>query len=374
MASSLYDLLYACVVSVSIPAKKTKGTGFFVAPGKILTCAHVVESAQTNNVSIEVAWNGQTLPAQIQQCCDALYPDLALLQVDITNNPCVLLYGGAEPYNRLYSYGYPDLEPKGASTTFACEGWIDGEKKEILRFKEGQARPGMSGSPLLNWETGGVCGIVQSTRDRSSDLGGKAMLSKVIFREFPELEERQKQYHQQHREWVDILNAQQLQQISLEWIRFPATGAIKVFISYTRKDEAFQDDLMKHLTSMRREGLIKLWYDHDTEAGENEKEEAKKHLDTAGIILLLVSPNYLRSDYHYDVEMQEALERHKTGKVRVIPIILRDTEGWQNTEFSKLLSLPRDGKPVAKWQDRDDAFYNIAKEIRRVVEQMKKPQ
>lgn len=371
MARSLYELLHASTVRIVLP-KVSQGTGFFVAPGLILTCAHVIEAAQKSNVPLEVSWNGQTTSAQIQEVRAVSYPDLALLQVSLTEHPCVLLHGGAEPFGELYSYGYPDLEAAGASTTFACEGWA-GEKQDLLKFKLGRVRPGMSGSPLLNRETGCVCGMVQFTLDRNIDLGGKALLSKVVFREFAGLEAEQKQFHQRQRQWWDLLSPQQRQAIG--W-QIPAsasgaTGAVEIFVSYVRTDEALRSELAKHLKPMKREGLITEWYADNVEAGVEQKQEAKAHLDAARIILLLVSPDFLDSDYHYDFEMARALERHIAGTARVIPIILRPTEGWEKTEFHKLQALPRDGRPVKQWSDRDEAFAKIAKEIRIVAEKLK---
>ena len=188
----------------------------------------------------------------------------------------------------------------------------------------------------------------------------------------PALEEQQEQYHQQHRAWIDSLTPQQRQQLNLSWLNTSSTGSIEIFISYAKEDEDLLKQFVKHLKPMKREGLITDWYDHDIEAGEDTQVEAKNHLYTARVILLLVSSNYLASDDLYDGEMMEALKRHQANQVRVIPIMLQYADGWQKTEFSKLLSIPRNGKPVTKWQDRDEAFYNIAKEIRRVVEQLPK--
>ena len=367
MNQSLYGLLYACTVRISVP-RLSQGTGFFVAPGMILTCAHVVEAAQKSDAPIEVSWNGQTTNARISQFRNLSYPDLALLQVDLAQHPCVLLHSEVEPFSQLYSYGYPDGDTNGASTTFDCEGWA-GERQELLKFKLGRVRPGMSGSPLLNRETGCVCGMVQITLDRNIDLGGKAILSKVVLREFPELETQQKQFHQRDRRWWDLLTPQQRQQTRLQ---IPASsGAVEIFISYVRADEAMRSELAKQLKQMKREGLITEWYADNIEAGKEQIEEAKAHLNSAQIILLLVSPDFLDSDYHYDFEMARALERHTAGTARVIPIILRNTEGWEKTEFHKLLALPRDGRPVKQWSDRDEAFAKIAKEIRLVAEKLK---
>lgn len=369
MAQSLYELLHACTVRIAVP-KVSQGTGFFVAPGIVLTCAHVVEAAQNGNTPIEVSWNGQTATAQIQEFRDGSYPDLALLQVSKAHHPCVLLHGGAEPFGELYSYGYPDIESGGASTTFTCEGWA-GERQELLKFKLGRVRPGMSGSPLLNRETGCVCGMVQFTLDRNIDLGGKAMLSKVVFREFPGLEAQQKQFHQKDRRWWDLLTFQQRAGLEFLASASASTEGIEVFVSYVRADEALRSELAKHLKPMKREGLITEWYADNIDAGVEQKKEAKTHLDKARIILMLVSPDFLDSDYHYDFEMARALERHTAGTAHVIPIILRHTEGWEKTEFHKLQALPRDGRPVKQWSDRDEAFAKIAKEIRIVAEKLK---
>src|SRR5579859_3527704 len=192
MAQSLYDLLTSCTVRIT--SKSGQGTGFFVAPTLVLTCKHIIENALAPSSPIEIAWLGQLFPATLYALPATNNIDLALLRVNIPHHPCVLLHGGAEPFSNLYSYGYPDIKPQGASTTFDSEGWI-GTQQELLRLKEGQVRPGMSGSPILNIVTGCICGMVQSTRDRASTLGGEAIMTKVILREFPELEEKQKQLH-----------------------------------------------------------------------------------------------------------------------------------------------------------------------------------
>ncbi len=370
MVQSLYDLLYQCTVVVS--TSKSQGTGFFVAPGLVLTCAHVVKDAQENHTPVEVLWkaNGRKHSAEIEKYQEVAEIDLALLKIDLNDNPCVLLYGAVEPRNFLYSFGYPDTEPEGASTTFESEGWAGGQL-ERLKFKQGQARPGMSGSPLLNWETGGVCGIVQISYNISIHVGGTGLLTTVILQEFPELHEQQKQYHQQHREWIDSLDAVQRPRIALDWLTLSPEGPVEVFTCYDQADEELRGQLITHLVQMRRNGLI-TGHEDKLEIGTEQEEEAKKHLDRARIILLLVSPNFLASEYHYSVEMQRALERHQAKAARVIPIILRDTPGWKDTKFAGLLALPRNGKPVVKWPDRDEAFAKITEEIKNVVGNLKK--
>ncbi|HEV2582844.1 MAG TPA: trypsin-like peptidase domain-containing protein, partial [Ktedonobacteraceae bacterium] len=318
MAQSIYELVTNCTVRINVG--NSKGTGFFVAPGTILTCAHVITPAQTSGIPIQIAWQGQSYTGTFQNDWVAIGPDLALLKVDISHHPCVLLAGSADPFSDLFSYGFPDTEPTGTPTTFKCVGWL-GPQYEFVKFKEGQVRPGMSGSPILNNETGSVCGIVQITLDRTSAAGGKGLLTKVIYQTFPALEEAQKQFHTGDKHWSDALTQSQRERLSLTWLPAPTiTGKIQVFFSYSHKDDDLKDDLDTALVMMRREGLIENWYDRDIEAGTAIDEEIEKHLNDAHIILLLVSPAFLRSDYCYQTEMTSAMKRHETKTARVVPI------------------------------------------------------
>jgi hypothetical protein len=147
---------------------------------------------------------------------------------------------------------------------------------------------------------------------------------------------------------------------------------ITVFFSYAHKDEALRDELAKHLTLLARQGVIKTWYDRNITAGSEWAEQIQQNMEAAQIHLLLVSADFLASDYCYNAEMKRALERHAAGEAQVIPIILRDVD-WQGAPFSQLAALPQDGVPVTRWGDRDQAFTSIAKEIRKVVEALQNP-
>ena len=202
MEQELYELLRQCTVRISISGKVGHGTGCFIAPGLILTCSHVVKVDQSNAPSIEVYWNGQLHLAHISIFLPDV--DLALLQVNLNEHPCVYLQEEVLPLDMLYSYGYPDDHPSGDPATFSLEGRA-GEQGEQLKFKAGQVRPGMSGAPLLNMRTGHVCGIVQLTRDRNNALGGRAIPTTTVFRVFPEVVTRQQQFHLQDRRWTNCL-------------------------------------------------------------------------------------------------------------------------------------------------------------------------
>src|SRR5712664_2045324 len=97
---------------------------------------------------------------------------------------------------------------------------------------------------------------------------------------------------------------------------------VNVFYSYSHSDESFRIELEKHLSLMRRNGEIGRWHDRDISAGMDWKRSIDKHLDRADIVLLLVSADFLASDYCYEIEMKRAMKLHKEGKARVIPIIL----------------------------------------------------
>jgi serine/threonine protein kinase len=152
------------------------------------------------------------------------------------------------------------------------------------------------------------------------------------------------------------------------------TKGIKLFFSYSRKDEKLRRELAKRLTLMKRNGLITDWYDCNIDAGADWKREMDIHLNGADIILLLVSPDFIDSDYCYDLEMARALERHEVGEATVIPIILRPAS-WKETPFGKLKALPEGEKAVTIWSNRDEAFLQIAEGIQKVVEKLneKKP-
>lgn len=141
---------------------------------------------------------------------------------------------------------------------------------------------------------------------------------------------------------------------------------IEIFFSYSHSDEQLRDKLMKHLAVLKRQGIIADWHDRQIGAGDEWAGEIDRHLNSARIILLLVSADFLASDYCYDIEMKRAMERHESGDARVIPIILRPCN-WHSAPFGKLQALPKDAKPVTTWTDTDEALLNIAQGIQVVA-------
>ncbi len=153
----------------------------------------------------------------------------------------------------------------------------------------------------------------------------------------------------------------------------PPSGPVTLFYSYAHEDEELRNQLDKHLRLLQRQGYLSAWYDRDIRAGDDWAKKIDTHLESAQIILLLISADFLASDYCYIVEMQRALERHSIGEARVIPIILRPVDWKQDPTLSSLQALPTDGKPVTTWPSPpyyDEAFEDIAQGIRQVVEDL----
>jgi tetratricopeptide (TPR) repeat protein len=152
---------------------------------------------------------------------------------------------------------------------------------------------------------------------------------------------------------------------------FPSqsTKPVKIFVSYAKQDQNYLNALAMHLQRLKKSGLIQTWSDQDILAGSNWRNEVDYHLINADIILLLISPAFMASEYLYEVEVAYAMKRHMQGEARVIPIILRPTP-WVDAPFGQLQALPRDRKTITERNNPNQAFDEIAKEIRRIIEQL----
>src|ERR1035438_3154595 len=152
-------------------------------------------------------------------------------------------------------------------------------------------------------------------------------------------------------------------------------GPLQVFISYAHEDDELREEFVKHLRQLKRDGLIQDWHDREITAGSEWAGQIDEHLNAADIVVLLVSPDFVASEYCYDIEMKRALERHAAGEARVVPVILRPSD-WQTAPFAKLNALPKDAKPVVDWptQDpklHDHGFLNVAEGLRRVARELR---
>jgi internalin A len=147
--------------------------------------------------------------------------------------------------------------------------------------------------------------------------------------------------------------------------------AARLFLSYAHRDETLRNELETHLKLLERQGLLEIWHDRKIEAGDDWKREIDANLENAHIVLLLVSSDFVASDYCYEKEMKRALERHEKKETRVVPVIVRDVN-WKKAPFAGLHALPEGGLPITKWADRDSAWRNVSEGIERVAEEIQK--
>lgn len=141
---------------------------------------------------------------------------------------------------------------------------------------------------------------------------------------------------------------------------------VELFFSYAHKDEKFKDDLVDHLSVLRRKGVISAWHDRNIDAGDEWAKAISENLEKADIILLLVSTSFLASDYCWSIEMERAMARYESGEARVVPVILKPCD-WSDTPFKKLLALPKDGKPITTWSSTDEAYVDVVMGIRKAL-------
>jgi TIR domain-containing protein len=136
---------------------------------------------------------------------------------------------------------------------------------------------------------------------------------------------------------------------------------VEIFCCYAREDLPLLKKLRQQLEPLRRQRLIILWSDTDLNAGEEWEKILHQHLNTAHIILLLISPDFMESEYCYSVEMKKAIERHERGEARVIPVILNYVD-WQFEPLNKLQTLPTGAKPIMSkdWPSQNEALFDVA--------------
>lgn len=151
-----------------------------------------------------------------------------------------------------------------------------------------------------------------------------------------------------------------------------ASLPVKIFYCYAQEDEQLLKKLQKHLAILKHLKQAISWHDREILAGSKWEHEVETHLDAADIILLLMSAAFIASDYCYNVEMQRALERHRRNEAHVIPIVLSPCSWkdirWQEMSMSDLQALPKNGKPITKWPNRNEAWNNVTEGVKGVVE------
>ncbi|TWO72537.1 TIR domain-containing protein [Caenimonas sedimenti] len=151
----------------------------------------------------------------------------------------------------------------------------------------------------------------------------------------------------------------------------PAAGPVELFYSYAHEDEVLREELQGHLKILERRGLVKAWHDRKIVAGQDWSGAIDAHLHSAELVLLLVSSDFIGSDYIMSTELEVAMRRHAQQQATVVPIIVRpvdlSSEDAEDFPFLKLQGLPTDLKAVTSWSNRDEAWTNVAKGLRAAV-------
>ena len=152
-----------------------------------------------------------------------------------------------------------------------------------------------------------------------------------------------------------------------------SSNEIELFYAYSHVDEELRNQLENHLSILKWQRIITNWHDRRITASTEWEGQIDEHLNSADIILLLISSDFMASTYCYDIEMRCAMKRHKAGDARVIPIILRPVL-WKDAPFGELNGLPTDVKAVTTWDNQDEAFLDIAEGIKKVIEELNQPE
>jgi CheY-like chemotaxis protein len=146
---------------------------------------------------------------------------------------------------------------------------------------------------------------------------------------------------------------------------------VSLFYSYAHEDESLRKELCGHLKILERRGLLSQWHDRQIQAGEDWHSRISEELQTADLVLLLVSTAFINSDYIFGNELTMAMQRHAAGFATVVPVIVRavniEAEDADAFPFMKLQGLPTDLRPVTSWPNRDEAWTNVAKGLRATV-------
>jgi internalin A len=285
--------------------------------------------------------------------------------------------------NQAFTLWFPEILPKSHIARFVAQ-WGD-RAKQRLYWKNG-----------LLFKTDACTALVERLTDgdkiqveiQNIDSTKRESAMRRIFQSFLDLEDGQPGFAismnaTDFARWRDVEEAMQAQAQKVKIISSEGLAqfidiqpflifqkpvmASKVFVSYSKSDKEYLLNLKKQLKIFERQKLIEVWDDSKIQAGEEWDVAIKRELNVADIIILLVSSDFLATDYIWNIEMKMAIERHQKGQTTVIPIIVRSCQ-WESAPFGILNALPEKGVPVDKWENVDDAWSQVVSKIRQLVQ------
>ncbi|GAB4194739.1 MAG: hypothetical protein Fur006_40720 [Coleofasciculaceae cyanobacterium] len=372
--------LESSVVRIYSKSGKVVGAGFLVSSKYVITCAHVVTDAlgipRTTQEQPDVVINLDFPLLAAKQLLTAKlifwrplnpneqFEDIAGLELETalpdTARPAQLVTSDDLWGHSFRVLGFPAGQSNGVSASGVlrgrnANGWVHIEDVKETGYR---LEPGFSGAPVWDEELQGVAGMaVAAEMNRPEVKAAFIIPTSLLVIAWSVLGEQ-----------AIPCSSEDRSPATNNPISMPSTQAIEVFFSYSQEDEDLLDELERQLSVLKRQRLIKVWSARELGAGDELEPELDKHLNTARVILLLISGNFL-ADYGCETEVKRAMERYKEQNTIVIPIILRPCD-WRNAPFGKFKPLPTNRIPVTSWTNRDEALFNVAEGIRTVIEKL----
>jgi predicted nucleotide-binding protein len=146
---------------------------------------------------------------------------------------------------------------------------------------------------------------------------------------------------------------------------------LKTYISYSERDNRMKEQLRVHLKALERQGIINVWDDQHIGTGDDWHNQIYDHIEKSDIFVVLLSPDYIASDWCYDVEFKRILERREADGIKVIPVILKKCD-WRYI-VRHLQVAPHNGKPISEWKSRSDAYMDVVESVRKAAYQLDQP-
>jgi len=140
-----------------------------------------------------------------------------------------------------------------------------------------------------------------------------------------------------------------------------------IFISYSHRDEQYKDELLRHLRILEKQGVASFWDTSLIPAGADWSVEIAKAIDESEVAILLISPDFLASDYVVEKELPALLKRAKSRNTIVMPILVRPTQWTSVPELAQFKFLNDVRSPLSSSNQRDEDYARISQQIAELV-------